>query len=223
MLRLAIAILAVDPMLAAQRAHDAEAVERVAEVYAAIDAATDNEEWRAELRRLCKRESWCNRFARVELHACDAYRGRGRKFWRRSVERGRLRPDECSEHEIGDPVRWSTWGVFGQAGTGVWLLEGCYAPEEMADPFVAAPVAVATFEFLCEERDLCECEDRDRIWTGPGIWDHRRSTRNMASLTSFCGPQPRWRWAWAAAYDVSAWPMLTLARTVRALAQRSGS
>lgn len=213
-----LALLAFDPILASPRPRSLEARERVNEVYTAIDAATENPEWRAELRRLCKRESWCNRWSRVGLHACDAQPARGRNFWGGSVQRGKLRPEECPEHELGDPKRWNTMGAFGQAGTGVWMLDGCHAPEEMEDPNVAADVAVHTFERMCA-KGWCECTDHARVWAGVGRWRSWPETRKLRSSVGLCGARPAWLWLGAGVYDTLVWTPMRLARGVLRVGQ----
>ncbi len=87
----------------------AAAQARVDEVYAAIDAATDDQALRAELRRRCKTEAWCNWYGRQGIHRGDA--SLGRKRWKRAVARGILDPSNCEAHQLGDePSWWSTVG-----------------------------------------------------------------------------------------------------------------
>ena len=187
--------------------------ERVREVHAAIDAATADPEWRAELRRLCKRESWCNRFGIVGLHECDAQPRRGRNFWKGSVSRGKLRPETCAAHEMGDPVRWNTTGAFGQAATGVWMLDECVAPEAMYEPTVAAEVAVRTWERMCG-RGWCTCVDHARVWAGVGRWRYWPELRKLKSTRGLCGARPAWLWLGAAVYDSLVWAPMRFARGV---------
>jgi hypothetical protein len=209
-----LALLAVNPLASAR---SEAARQRVQEVYAAIDAATENPDWRAELRRLCKRESWCNRFGVVGLHECDAQERRGRNFWGGSVRRGKLRPETCAAHEMGDPVRWNTTGAFGQAATGVWMLDECVAPEAMYEPAVAAEVAVKTFERMCE-RGWCSCTDHARVWAGVGRWRSWPFLRRLKSELGLCGARPAWQWLGGAVYDMFVWTPWQMAKGLSALA-----
>lgn len=217
-----LALLAANPLPPSPQPLVSQAAARIREVHQAIDAATENPDWRAELRRLCRRESGCNQWGRVGLHACDAQPVRGRNFWGGLVRRGRLRPHECPEHELGDPKRWNTSGAFGQAATGVWMLDGCHSPEEMEDPFVAAEVAVETWERMCE-RGWCSCTDHARVWAGVGRWRYWPATRRLKSAVGLCGPLPAWQWLWGAAYDVLVWTPWRVAATLVSAGRRAAS
>lgn len=199
-----LAMFLLSPMAAAHARPDRdEAVDRVTEVYAAIDMATEDLELAGELRAVCHRESWCNAFSIVGQHGVDAHVWLGRKRWDGAVSKGILRPDECPEHALGDdPSRWSTWGVFGQTATAVGQLEGCLGPEAMSDPLVAAQAAVATSERLCTQLDLCTCEDRVAWWSGIGRWPHRSPWSRMHKATRICGPRGSVEWLAAGASTI---------------------
>lgn len=184
------ALLMIDLLRAASFRQDSEeAMARVAEVYAAIDLATEDLALADELREVCHRESWCNLYSRVGQHGIDAHVWLGRKRWNGAVAAGILRPDECPEHQLGDdPSRWSTWGVFGQTAAAVGQLDGCLGPEAMSDPLNAARAAVATSERLCTRMDLCTCEDRVAWWSGIGRWPRRTPWSRMHKTTRICGP-----------------------------------
>lgn len=191
MLWLALVFLAVDPLIAATRAKDEAAVDRVEEVYEAIDLATDDPELRIELRRVCKRESWCNRWETVDQHEADAWAGRS--MWRRAVAKGWLEPARCEAHKLGDtPGVWAPTGAFGQSpayGLRFIAEDGeCLGPGSLASPYAAARAAVGLVEHLCDRLDACTCADRARWWAGPGVWRRRSPIRNLAALSSQCGP-----------------------------------
>lgn len=180
-------LLTIDLLRAAAHRDDA-AEQRVREVYDAIDEATARPSWRAELRRICQRESWCNLFGVVGHHAVDARASLGRARWDGAVAAGILRPEVCPEHALGpDPSRWSTWGVFGQTATAVGHLEVCLGPEAMSDPAIAARAAALTFDRLCSEQRLCSCEDRVAWWTGIGRWPRLSPLTRLHKRARVCG------------------------------------
>jgi hypothetical protein len=170
----------------------AAAQARVNAVYDAIDRATDDLEMRAELRRRCKIESWCNWYRVKAVHQGDS--SLGRKRWRRAVDRGLLDPDSCPEHELGETrdewAWWSTVGSFGNVSSYVVRFEGkCVHPREMADPKVAARLAVAHAKLLCRRHKACSCPARARWWAGPGRWDRWWPSKRLARTERVCGPQ----------------------------------
>jgi len=199
------AILAVDPLLAARRAHDDEAVERVLEAYDAIDQATDDPDLRLELRRICKRESWCNRWGMIADHTNDGWAGE--RMWKRAVAKGWLTPETCGAHALGDPTHWTCRGLFGHsAAYAIRHIDpdtylGCIGPDTLDDPYRAAEAAVAYTEHLCERLDACTCEDRTRWWAGPGVWVTRSRLRNLRAIETQCGPVPVRRWVGAGVLD----------------------
>lgn len=170
----------------------AAAEARVAEVYAAIEAATDDPALQAELRRRCRTESWCNWYGELAIHDGDASLGRVR--WKRAVARGLLRPDECEAHQLGDDPRWwSTVGAFGTVAAYVVRHAGpCVGPKVLADPDTAAELAVAHTEVLCRRHHACTCPARARWWAGPGRWDRRSPWRNLAAVRIHCGDPGAW-------------------------------
>jgi len=169
------------------------ALERVDEVYRAIDAATDDPALRDELRRRCRTESWCNWYGVTDVHAGDA--SLGRKRWRKAVARGLLDPEACEVHELGETreewVWWSTVGAFGTVSSYVIRHRGeCADPHDMVDPFVAADLAVAHAGVLCRRYKACTCPKRARWWAGPGLWDRRSPLDRMTRTVRQCGEQP---------------------------------
>lgn len=186
----------------------AAAEARVLEVYAAIDAATDDPELRSELRRRCKSESWCNWYAVKAIHDDDASLGRVR--WRRAAERGLIDHEHCEAHQLGERGEWGWWstvGAFGTVSAFVIRHAGeCVSPQAMADPFVAARLAVAHAQVLCRRQNACTCEARARWWAGPGRWDKRTRLHQLRSVTFYCGPEPSYRWTVALVLD--AWDLL---------------
>lgn len=175
----------------------ASSTARVEAVHRAIDAATTNPEWRAELRRVCQRESWCNKFGVTRVHEVDASLGESR--WRRARERGMVNPDRCHHHELGDGRRWSTRGAFGMsAAYVVRFVAECASPSTLDDPRLAARAAVGWMRKLCTKYGACTCRDRARWWAGPGVWDLRSPVKQLAAEQRQCGAQPWWRWVWAA-------------------------
>lgn len=190
-------------------AERAAAEARVLEVYAAIDAATDDPVLRSELRQRCKSESWCNWYAVKGVHDDDASLGRTR--WRRATERGLIDPERCDAHRLGDDRDawgwWSTVGAFGTVSAFVIRHAGeCVGPREMVDPFVAARLAVAHAGVLCRRQRACTCEERARWWAGPGRWDNRSHLHRLRSVTFYCGDVPPYRWTAALVFD--AWALL---------------
>lgn len=174
---------------------------RALEVHTAIDAATQDPELRAELRRICRRESACNWFGEVTYHKGDAAGGRAR--WRMAVASGALRPDECPAHELGEPERWTSYGPFGVAAAWTVRYAGaCVGPEHLDDPRVAASVVVAWMGSLCRRQRACDCEARVRWWVGPGIWAARSPWLQLEAVERQCGDQPLWRWGLAAVTTV---------------------
>ncbi len=170
---------------------------RVLEVYAAIDRSTQDPELRAELRRICRRESACNWIGAVTHHEGDAAGGRAR--WRMAVARGWLHPERCDEHQLGDPARWTSYGPFGVAAAWTVRYAGaCAGPEALDDPRVAARAVVSWMHSLCRRQGACDCEGRTRWWVGPGVWSGRTSWQRLASVERQCGEQPLWRWGLAA-------------------------
>lgn len=181
------------------------ALERAWEVYAAIDAATQDKELRAELRRICRRESACNWIGLVTYHEGDAAGGRDR--WRAAVARGLLRPDECEAHQLGEAARWTTYGAFGVASAWtVRYLGECVGPSALDDPRAAAHATVAWMKSLCRRHKACDCEGRVKWWVGPGIWEERSRLGQLDSVQRQCGNVVWWRWIEAAVDDL--WMLL---------------
>lgn len=170
--------------------------DRVLEVFAAIDAATTDPELRAELRRVCRRESACNWIEPVTIHAGDAAGGRAR--WRMAVRAGRLDPSSCAAHRLGDPAAWSTYGPLGIAAAWTVPHAGrCVGPEVLDDPRVAVRAAVGWIHSLCRRQRACTCEDRTRWWVGPLVFADRSPWAQLATVERQCGDLPWWRWAGA--------------------------
>lgn len=169
----------------------------VTEVHNAIDQATRSPELRAELRRVCERESHCNRHGRVGVHPRDAKHGRRR--WAAAVRRGLLSPTTCPAHALGpDPGLWSTVGAFGTTAAFVVRHVGpCTSPRALFDPRVAARAAVGHARVLCRRQGACSCAERAMWWAGPGRWAERSPTQQLAAVTRQCGPQPQLDWALA--------------------------
>lgn len=162
------------------------------EVYAAIDAATDNPSLRRELRRICQRESACNFARRVGVQEIDAWAGRVR--WTRAAHRGLLDPTRCVVHGLGEPERWSTRGAFGIAAAyAVRYIGNCIAPEALDDPWIAAVAAVSHARKLCAKYNACSCADRTRWWIGPGIWAAMDPLEREESIRRQCSGDPRRR------------------------------
>jgi len=180
----------------------ARAQARVDDVYAAIDAATEDPDMRAWLRRRCATESWCNWYGQVTVHPRDASRGRAR--WQSAVDRGLLDPDGCAEHQLGDPAWWSTVGAFGTAAAYVVRHLGpCVGPRALVDPAMAARAAVAHAEVLCRRYEACSCWGWARWWAGPGRWSQRFPSDRIGALERQCGELGAWdrTQVWAATPD----------------------
>lgn len=196
LLLLALALLTVLPVKrdpTKVRAEGAE--ERVAEVYAAIDAATEDPDLRQEMRNVCARESWCNAFSPPSIHELESrpawVRKTGEKWWRGAVRKGHVVPDACPEHELGDPARWYNRGVFALVpGGALRYFEECLPPEAIDDPRVSAIAYVANAERLCEEQRRCTCEQRAPVFFGVGLWKRRRPWRRVVTMARQCGPRP---------------------------------
>lgn len=181
------------------------AAARAWEVYHAIDDATQDPELRAELKRVCRRESACNWIGTVTWHEGDA--AGGRKRWRAAVARGLLKPDACPEHELGEAARWTSYGAFGVAAAWtVRYLGECVGPSALDDPRRAARAAVLWIESLCRRHGACDCESRTKWWVGPGVWAERSHWSQLGSIERQCGDAavPWWRWPGAIALDVIA-------------------
>lgn len=183
-------LLSIDPLLAARRAHDEAAQARVLETYDAIDVATEDSDLRIELRRICARESWCNRFGQVTDHPEDSWAGA--RMWRRAVARGWLEPDECPEHVFGNGGRWAPRGILGMSPAyALRLIEGrnggCLDPTALDDPYYAAEAGVEYVDHLCEVLHACTCESRTRWWMGPGVWSTRSPRKKLAAVERQCG------------------------------------
>lgn len=177
------------------------AVHRVLAVYKAIDAATPDPTLRAELRRICRRESACNWIGEVTYHEGDAAGGRAR--WEKAVARGWLDPARCDEHKLGDPARWTSYGPFGIAAAWTVRYVGdCAGPSVLDDPRVAARAAVRWVNGLCRRQGACDCESRTKWWIGPGVWEERPPLLRLASVERQCGDVPWFRWLGAAVANV---------------------
>lgn len=177
----------------------AEAAARVWDVYQAIDVATNDPALRAELRRICRRESACNWIGTVTFHEGDAAGGRAR--WRAAVRRGLLHPETCPAHELGDPARWTSYGVLGIAAAWTVHYAGeCVGPEVLDDPHEAVPAGVRWIESLCRRQGACTCEERTVWWVGPGVFAARSRWSRLGSIARQCGPEAVawWRWSTAA-------------------------
>lgn len=175
-----------------------------ADVFRAIDSATTDPELRAELRRVCWRESQCLPIGpHTKTVGVDAARRGGQRFHAAAVRAGYLDPERCEAHELGDPIRWSTRGAFGQiAAFTVRYLPACSAPKLLDDPAVAARAAVRHARMLCATHGACSCRDRVRWWVGPGRWADRSFVRRLSSEVSQCGDVHPGRWAWAIGADI---------------------
>jgi len=92
-----------------------EARDRAWAMWDAVQSVTDDESFRSELWRVCKRESMCNWQRAVDHHRGETA-SRGRLRWSRAVKKGWLRPEECEHHQLGDdPKRWTVRGPYGTA------------------------------------------------------------------------------------------------------------
>lgn len=211
MLVLTLALLVARPPGLPNYTHPTDPRERAAaaarawEVYRAIDEATDDLELRAELRRVCRRESACNWQEPVTWHEGDAAGGRAR--WRAAVARGLLRPSECPAHALGDPARWTSYGPLGIAAAWTVPLVGkCVGPEALDDPRTAIRAGVAWAERLCRRQHACTCEGRTRWWVGPLKFAERSRWDQLAAIERQCGSEvvPWWRWAGAVVVDALA-------------------
>jgi hypothetical protein len=207
MITLALVLAVARPPGLPNYTHPTNPVEREAaasrawKVLHAIEDATDDQELRDELWRVCRRESACNWIGVTTYHRIDARGGRAR--WRRAVASGALDPARCPEHEMGDPARWTSYGAFGVASAWTVRYVGdCVSPAELGDPRVAAKAAVAWVDTLCRKYDACDCESRTRWWVGPGVWSGRSERERLASIERQCGERPLWRWGLAWLLDV---------------------
>lgn len=151
-------------------------------------------QWRAELLRICRRESWCGRYGVVRVHDIDGWVGP--RAYLGAWRSGKLSPETCSAHRLRDyaPVSriakaeerevisalpsgnfsardFSTRGGFGtNAARGVSVLGECVPPTALDTPKNAARVAVEKFK-ACGES--CGCPDHVALWVGVGAWKRR--------------------------------------------------
>ena len=175
-----------------------------AEVFRAIDSATKDPELRVELRRICWRESQCLPIGvHTKTVGTEAARRGGRRFHAAAVRSGQIDPDRCPAHHLGDPLRWSTRGAFGQvAAFTVRYLPACSPPRMLDNPEVAARAAVRHVRMLCATYGACTCRDRVRWWVGPGRWADRSHVRRLSSEVVQCGEVHPFRWAIAIGADI---------------------
>jgi len=134
----------------------------------------------------------------IGAHEIDSWAGA--RSYRAAVDKGWLRPSTCEAHEApgsrAAAARWSTRGSYG--GIAAFMLHRvedvvgeCAAPEVLDHPGVAA-LAAARFAVSCDTffDKACTCEDRTKLWMGPGVWAQRSYERRRRALERQCGPQP---------------------------------
>ncbi len=194
----------IESEIAAAEARDRIAlrkIERIAapEYHRAIERAVARapksraRQWRAELFRICRRESWCGRYGVVRVHAIDGWVGP--RAWLGAWKTGKIDPENCEGHRLADysPVLkiagdyaekistlprgkfsardFATRGGFGtNAARGVSVLGECVSPIALDSPANAAKVAVEKF-VACG--DACSCSDHVTMWVGVGAWKSR--------------------------------------------------
>ena len=191
----------------AYRAASDEFREAIPAALAIVDPGGKYPEWELELWRICWRESKCGRFGRVSSHRGD--RWAGRIVYADAVDRGRLRPDKCPEHRVGDgadrtPGDFSTRGGFGTMAAGnLWHLakrleQDCVGPEALDEPANAALVAAGIFancrrwdgEPGARYRRTCTCQEHAIRWMGRGKWLRLTHGERRWRVTRQCGEQP---------------------------------
>ncbi len=174
-------VLAVDPaVLELER----QGLPRVARAYRvatpeyreAVEAAYDEVDpeqlrpwWRHELYRICLRESRCGQYGTPTVHPGDSWTGP--KSYARAVERGRLDPEGCPEHRLGERTQaeFATRGGWGMnAARGLHHLGGCRGPEALDVPANAARVAALTLATCERDRRPCTCSEHTALWVGAG-------------------------------------------------------
>ena len=158
------------PLVArAYRVATPEYREAIEAAYLEVDPEGDRPWWRHELYRICLRESRCGQYGTPGVHRRDSWTGR--KSYARAVERGRLDPEGCPEHRLGERAHaeFSTRGGWGMnAARGLHLLGGCRGPETLDTPATAARVAALTLATCEVDRRPCTCSEHTALWVGAG-------------------------------------------------------
>jgi len=183
-----ILVLALDPRLLGEE----DVTPREAAYLAA--EAVGRPELGEELERVCMRESRCKP---IGIHDLDGWAGR--RFYSRAVAEGWLQPETCKEHappaDREEAMRWTTRGSFG--GAAAYMLHrlpelGECAPPEVLDHPGPAALAAARFALSCDNyfKHPCTCQDRTRLWMGPGRWQRLSYYERRRRTERQCGPQP---------------------------------
>ena len=63
-----------------------------------VDPEDEHPDWRDELFRICKRESWCGKFGKVGVHEIDGWTGA--QSYAFAVRSGKLNPASCHSHRL---------------------------------------------------------------------------------------------------------------------------
>lgn len=120
-------------------------------------------EYAAELRRICRIESWGCR--RIGIHEGHVERRPGEVFYRRAVKAGLVRPDECPAHAGDDMARWGIRGALGNAGAyGVEYIQPCAAPELLDIPLVSVMVSARRLHRLRKRHGFETAAERALAW-----------------------------------------------------------
>lgn len=157
-------------VVAAWRMAAPEYHEAIEAAYADVDPDGERPWWRWELYRVCKRESRCGQYGSPGLHVADGWTGR--KSYARAVERGRLDPEECPDHRLGErsPAEFATRGGWGMnAARGLRYLDRCAGPEALDVPASAALVAARAIAACEVDRRQCTCSEHTAMWVGAGV------------------------------------------------------
>jgi len=158
------------PLVArAYRVATPEYREAIEAAYAEVDPEQTRPWWRHELYRICMRESRCGQYGTPTVHPGDSWTGP--KSYARAVERGRLDPEACPEHRLGERTQaeFATRGGWGMnAARGLHLLGGCRGPEELDVPASAARIAALTLATCEVDGRPCMCSEHTALWVGAG-------------------------------------------------------
>jgi len=143
--------------------------EAIEAAYAEVDPEQLRPWWRHELYRICLRESRCGQYGTPGVHPRDSWTGR--KSYARAVVRGRLDPEDCPEHRLGErgPEEFATRGGWGMnAARGLHLLGGCKGPATLDIPANAARIAALTLAACEVDGRPCMCSEHTALWVGAG-------------------------------------------------------
>ena len=155
----------------------------VAEAYQAIEDLAPAG-LQSELKRTCRRESWCNRWGQYKAHPNDAKHGAS--MHAAAMKRGKLDPD-CPEHALEPASQWAPGGTYGMSPTlYVGLLGDCVGTAHVGEPRHDTRAALAYFGHLRRVGLATSCYGRVRRWAGARKWDRRSRVLGMRKASRIC-------------------------------------